>query len=418
MKALIFITSFFFFFATIVVGQTKKKDITIGSTITINSDTFGNERELSVFLPDGYEKTKKEYPVLYLLDGQNWFTYGVSLNQLMTSYDYLPEFIIVGIQTSDAPRYGFFANASKLLDFLENDVISFVDNAYRTNNDRMLFGWQFAGAFAIEAMIQKADLFSAYFVASPIPLGEDRLKDFTELLQTDRSLNQTLFFTTSLNENGVESDVQQLAGILESKAPPSLNWKYEVTKNEMLPAFGHRTTPLGTLYQGLRKHYKDYPLPEFNTIEDFNQAGGYDYVQNYYKRRAEKYGLSAEIPQEGKFFLVRLGMNENHYPTFEKYMNDFLKTDFLDNVNLGWSTLYANFYLKHNNPRQARTIFENLIQRFPDNAAPSNGMGDAYKAEGNFKEARKYYAEAITIAEKSNDSRIEEYKKDLQDVNR
>jgi len=415
MKASIFLLSFFLI-GGVVFGQTKKGDIVIGSTLTIDSNTFGQERVLNISLPKGYEESDKAYPVLYLLDGQSWFQYAVSIHKLMTSYGYLPEFIIVGIETEDAPRFGFFANTDNLLEFLEHDVVSSIDKAYRTNSDRMLFGWQFAGAFTIETMIQRADLFSAFFAASPIPLGQKRLDDFSALLQEDPSLEKTLLFSTSLNENGVEADARLLAGILNSNAPNTLNWKYEVMKNETLPAFGHRTTPLGTLYQGLRKHYHDYPLPEFNSIKDFNKSGGYDYVESYYKTRANKYGLPVDIPQEGMFFLVRLGMIEDHYPTFEKYMNDFLKTDFLNNINLGWSSQYAAFYLKHNNPNGAKVIFTKLMERFPDNPAPTHGMGDAYRMEGKVKEARRYYSMAIALAEKLNDARLAAYKKDLKDL--
>lgn len=405
------------FFLTISIGFSQgKKDIVIGSTVTINSEVLDQERSLNIYLPRGYEESSIEYPVLYLLDGQTWFNYSVSINELMTSYGYLPDFIIVGIETSDTPRFGFFANADKLLTFLAQDVLAYVDKTFRTNSDRMLFGWQFAGAFTLEAMIQQTDLFNAYFAASPIPVNENRRQRFSELLQKNRSLDKTLFLATSLNENGVETDVRLLASLLQKNAPASLNWKYEVMKNESLPAFGHRTTPLGTLYQGLRKHYQDYPLPEFNSIEAFQEAGGYDYVQSYYENRANKYGLAKDIPQEGMFFLVRLGMDEDHFPTFKRYMNDFMKTDFLDNVNLGWSTRYARFYLKHKDPKGAKIIFSQLIERFPDNAAPANGLGDAYRAEGNLEEARKHYVKAISLAEKSKDSRLDEYKKDLADI--
>lgn len=397
-------------------SQNQEQQITIGQKVSIESKTFAQERGLQIYLPEGYSNSNQRYPVLYLLDGEQWFTYSVSINQLMTSYDYTPEFIIVGIETSDSPRFGFFANTGKLIDFLEKDVVTYIDHNYRTSEDRMLFGWQFAAAFTVETMIRKAELFSAYFAASPIPLNDKRLNDVTSLLESTEDLNRTLFFATSLNEKGVEPNALKLKKILEDKAPSELNWEYQMLTNEALPAFGHRTTPLGTIYQGLRKHYHDYPVPEFSNIADFENAGGFDYVKGYFKNRSVKYGLSEEIPQEGKFFLIRLGMDEDHYPTFEKYMEEFIQTDFLDNVNLGWNTRYAEFYLKHNKPAGAITVFQKLIDRFPDNPAPVNGMGDAFRSQGDVKSAKKYYEMAVVLAEKQQSSRLEEYKKDLLDI--
>ncbi|MBO3698222.1 hypothetical protein J4E76_07155 [Fabibacter sp. E12] len=405
-------------FTCITFIQGQNRDITIGQTLKIKSEAFNEERALSIFLPDDYESSTKDYPVLYLLDGQNWFSYAVSINQLMSRYDYVPKFIIVGIETSDSPRFGFFANSGKLVDFLEKDVITYVDDNYRTNDDRMLFGWQFAAAFTVETMIRKPELFKAYFAASPIPLNDQRLDAFSKLLSSKPELDQTLLFTTSLNENGVEANVQRLASIIEDKAPTHFSWEYKVMKNEELPALGHTTTPLGTIYHGLRNHYADYPLLEFNTIEDFQEAGGHDHVQSYYQQRAEKYNLAPGIPHEGKFFLIRLGMDADHYPTFERFMNEFIETDFLGNINLGWNTRYAEFYLKHNKPNGAKVIYEKLIERFPENARPVNGLGDAFRAEGNLIEAKKHYLKAIELAEKTQDSRLEAYKKDLQDIGR
>ncbi|OEK00129.1 hypothetical protein BFP97_00740 [Roseivirga sp. 4D4] len=406
----------FLFLLSLCSIRGQESEVTIGKSVKIQSKVFDTERSLNVYLPSYYDESTKDYPVLYLLDGQNWFTYAVSINQLMTGYDYLPDFIIVGIETGDSPRYGFFANAEKLLNYIENDVIQHIDKNYRTNKDRMLLGWQFAGAFTIEAMIRKPDLFNAYFPASPIPLNDQRLEDFSKLLDNNPNLSQTLLFTTSLNENGVEPNVKRFATILEDKAPNSLDWEYKVMKSEVLPALGHRTTPMGTIYHGLRKHYADYPLLEFNTLEDFQQSGGHNYVNSYYRQRAEKYNLPEGIPQEGKFFLIRLGLDTDHFPTFDKFMSDFISTDFLDNVNLGWNTRYAEFYLKHSKPDGAKVIYERLIQRFPENARPVNGMGDAFRAEGNLSEARKYYIKAIELAEKNQDSRLETFKKDLRDI--
>lgn len=417
MKRSIFFTISFLLLG-VNLATSQQTAITIGNHIRIPSDIFNQDRSLSIYLPEGYQDSGKAYPVLYLLDGESWFSYAVSINQLMTSYDYLPDFIIVGIETSDTPRYGFFANATKLLAFLENDVIQYVDEHYRTNADRMLFGWQFAAAFTVETMIRKPELFRAYFPASAIPLSDQRLEGFSNLLETSPQMDQTLYLTTSLNENGVEPNVKRLVNILENKAPTTLNWEYKILTNEELPALGHRTTPLGAIYHGLRKHYADYPLLEFNTLADFQQVGGYDYVNSYYQQRAEKYNLPQGIPQEGKFFLARLGLDTDHFPTFDKFMSEFIQTDFLSQVNLGWNTRYAEFYLKHNQPERAKVIYQKLIERFPDNARPVNGMGDAFKAEGKLNEARTYYIKAIELAEKNQDSRLDAYKKDLRDIGR
>lgn len=397
-------------------AQTGSSDIVIGEKVSIQTEAYGAERTLRIFVPQHYQDSNKTYPVLYLLDGQNWFNYTVSIHNLLTGFDYLPEFIVVGIDTEDAGRFGFFANSDKLLDFLEKDVIDHVDANYRTNKERMLFGWQFAGAFTIETMAKRPELFNAYFAASPIPLNNQRMQAISALCSKGTELQKTLFFATSLNENGVEPGARALEDLLTKEAPESLNWKYEVMTNETIVSFGHRTTPLGTIYQGLRSHYEDYPTLEFNNLEDFRRLGGHDYVQSYYKNRSEKYGVPEEIPEEGMFFLVRLGLDSDDYPTFKRFMDDFRETGFLDNINVGWGSRYAEFYLKYNDYNGAKYVYEKLIERFPNDARPVNGLGHAYQAEGKLDLAKSYYINAINLAKKHNDRRLEAYEKDLKDL--
>lgn len=48
-----------------------EKQLTYGSTATINSKAFASEREYYVHLPENYEKdSNKTYPVIYVLHGQ------------------------------------------------------------------------------------------------------------------------------------------------------------------------------------------------------------------------------------------------------------------------------------------------------------------------------------------------------------
>ena len=65
--------------------STKLDSITIGSIHTLTSKFLEEDREIAISLPEGYEKSKSSYPVIYLTDGfQNielfqWRKLGVEL---------------------------------------------------------------------------------------------------------------------------------------------------------------------------------------------------------------------------------------------------------------------------------------------------------------------------------------------------
>lgn len=88
---------------------------------------------MTILLPDGYDRSKKRYPVIYLLHGFNqqhssWFT-STRLVRLASSYS----FIIV----SPEAKNSWYTNSVtqpelRYEDLLMKDIIPFVDGKYRT----------------------------------------------------------------------------------------------------------------------------------------------------------------------------------------------------------------------------------------------------------------------------------------------
>ena len=112
-KSFLFVIEFFFF-NTVSFSQTT---ISSGSKYSIQSSVFEREREIQVYTPEGYDQDQKSYPVLSVLDGQRWYLQAVSYQRLFQEYGYTPDFIIVGINTDDQGRYGFFNNTENSSNF-------------------------------------------------------------------------------------------------------------------------------------------------------------------------------------------------------------------------------------------------------------------------------------------------------------
>ena len=105
-------------------SQNKGVDITVGKTYTLQSKSLKESREIEVYLPDGYGESDKEYPVLYILDGQKFYLYGVSLQRLFFFRDYTPDFIVVGILNSSPQRFRHFdSGAAEFINFIEKILI-------------------------------------------------------------------------------------------------------------------------------------------------------------------------------------------------------------------------------------------------------------------------------------------------------
>ena len=107
-----------------------------------------NERDLIIWLPPSYYKSKKRYPVLYVQDGQNLFNPSTAFNgndwrvdetiQFLLDKKLIEEFIVVGIYNTPnrLDEYNLFTDAGKYYSlFLVNELKTFIDTNYRTKQN-------------------------------------------------------------------------------------------------------------------------------------------------------------------------------------------------------------------------------------------------------------------------------------------
>lgn len=399
----------------------QEQNIVLGIKNVIKSNILNIEKEVQVFLPESYQSNLKKYPVLYILNGERWFFNGVNLEKTFSELELTPEFIVVGVNTNaienPRERYAFFTQGStKLLEFIENELITYIEKKYRVSEERMVFGWEYAGGFIIESLFKKPALFDAYFAASPFPLNGERITFIDKQISTQPKLNSFLYFANSINEGQVKDEAEQLNSLLKEKAPKSLKWIHQNLDYEQLTGVGHLTSVFGAMYNSIRAYYHNYPHLEFSNLEVFKKAGGLDYVKRYYEVRANRYEVTNDISVDGMFSLVRMALQENDFSTFDVLMTDFIKRGFIEALSPRRSVGYAQFYMKNNGFEGARSIYEILANLNPDEPTPANGLGHVYKALKNKKEAKKYYKKAIELAKKGNHPRLSQFEKDLAEL--
>jgi predicted alpha/beta superfamily hydrolase len=126
---------------------------------------FNQDRLIRVYLPKNYNTTVKNYPVMYMHDGQNLFhdtdaIGGVSLNLEKYLDELELEVIVVGIDQNPAERINEYCPwengvySKKLIgesqqpggkgkdyvDFIVRELKPFIDNRYRTKHDHTAMG--------------------------------------------------------------------------------------------------------------------------------------------------------------------------------------------------------------------------------------------------------------------------------------
>ncbi|MBL4679748.1 MAG: alpha/beta hydrolase [Pseudomonadales bacterium] len=240
---------------------------------TINKDYL-----LYVHLPRSYEVDKKvDFPVLYLLDP--WWDFPVVAgSQSGLVYDgVIPAMIIIGIGyadlsadpnllrnsdytptlTTSLPKSG---DASAFLQFINEDIIPFIENQYRVDESfRVLAGSSHGGLFTLFTLFKKPTLFQGHIAISPAVSYNHRWLFQRESIffakNDSPTLNTNLYMTVGSHDqiDNFTNETIAFNNIIKDRPYSKFNYKFEVRKNEH-----HASVKLGAFSQGLTHAFSTY----------------------------------------------------------------------------------------------------------------------------------------------------------------
>ncbi len=190
-------------FAQLKIENTKP--FVLGVIDQIHSTILNENRELNIFLPEGYDINDTiTYPVVYLLDGSadEDFIHVVGLYQFnnFSWIDRVPKSIIVGIATvdrrrdftfpttiiSDKKRYPTSGHSDNFIRFIEKELQPFIQKKYHSNSEKTIIGQSLGGLLATEVLLKNPSLFNKYIIVSPSLWWDDAslLKQDSEILKS------------------------------------------------------------------------------------------------------------------------------------------------------------------------------------------------------------------------------------------
>jgi len=145
-------------------------------------------------LPEDYDKSDKTYPVLYKLDGEK----EIFLQAFSAAY-YLydmagkaPDHIIIGIENTDRNRdMEVDQGANRFIQFLQSELIQYIDKNYRTNGFEILCGQSSSAVFALYSFLKQPSLFDAYILGSFGLYKESLAVQFEKALKENNELKTT-----------------------------------------------------------------------------------------------------------------------------------------------------------------------------------------------------------------------------------
>ena len=233
------------------VKEAASKDNLYNTQVKVfHSQIIDDDFYLYISFPDDYDKSDKKYPVMYLLDGDVAFGMAASIARYLQFGNTIPELIVVGIGygalkknegnmrsrdytvSSKRGRSGT-GGAPKFREFLKEELIPYIENAYRTKpSNRTINGYSLGGLFAIYTLFTEPGLFNNYIIGSP-HLSWDEYRIFTvqeEAFEKMDDIEAKVFISVGSEEDEEKyfNPIDEMVTLIDEKGYESLKMETKV----------------------------------------------------------------------------------------------------------------------------------------------------------------------------------------------
>lgn len=352
--------------------------LTIGHAASVYSRILGEDRTVLIDVPAGYTFTQTRYPVLFVLDGLVNFQHATATVDFLAGNGRIPQMIVVGIpnvaRTRDLTPTAVddretSGGGEEFLRFVGEELAPYIDEQYRTQPYRVLFGHSLGGMFAVYALFTDPGQFGGYIAASPyLQWDEQHVVDLAEkTLSAGPDLKKSLYITLGDEPEYVDA-VERFTRLTEKARIKGLKWEYAV-----LPGDDHMSTPLKSLYQGLEMVFTEWRYPGDLADADIPS------LQAHYEKLSEEFGYTILIP--------------------EGLLNQ-----------LGYLLLAREQY------DEAIAAFELNIDNYPGSANVYDSLGEGYEAMNKLNLAKLNYEKAYERGREIDDPNTRIYKLHLDNL--
>lgn len=315
--------------ATLQSPDATHHPLPFAEQIKLPSQYLKADSVFDIYVPKGFQRDSDstQYPLIVTMDGWalSQTVSGISSHLMNTAA--LPNSIVVALHTnvwSMLPRAyvhstdnwpaesasglakAFINNspnaAEPFWQFLEKELIPYLEKNYRTNQFRTLVGMSPTAYMGMHTMLKGPDLFSAYILIAAtdvLGLGYTEQKDFAdEIVQaaaTGHLNNKFLYVASAEFEARREPMHYENAKKL---AKGLANYSDRLTfKVEHIDKFGHYPVAIPAYTNALNLIF---PRKEFQRFQEFNNASGQvlPKIIAHYENLSEHYGATINVPTD------------------------------------------------------------------------------------------------------------------------
>lgn len=256
-------------------------------SVLIQSKVFNESRKLWVYLPERYfTQPEKKFEVVYVFDAQarqyfdnvhstiNFINSGIPVIVVGVVSNYSEEkkenrnsdFLPKPENEETTKKYGgYLGKADIFLNYLENEVIKYIDSNYRTFPYRIGIGHSNGATFLSYCFLQKPELFNAYVLVSPnYEYDKEQLVKKFESFKPNMLTSEKFMFMCNSNEG--EDWVKARNKVIPLLSSDNYKNKIHFSNKDFSQTENHGTVfPLGAFY-GLKEFFNYKYLTAENVI--------------------------------------------------------------------------------------------------------------------------------------------------------
>ena len=329
---------------------------------TIQSSKLGEERQIKIQLPRGYESdANKTYPVFVVLDGDYMFEAVAGNVDYFSYWEDMPEAIVVGVNQMET-RFDdcLYSEQNSLpietgaafFEFLGFELLPYLEKTYHVGNFRVAVGHGETANFINYYLLKQNPLFQAYISISP-ELAPNILDYLPESL---RKMESKVFYYLAHADNDAKS-IKQMAGALNTDISTIENENivyafnsFEGPSHYSVPAHAIPNA-IETIFKVFRpiskKEYKDEILElEISPVL---------YLQEKYQAISDLFGIEKPILLND-FKAISAAIEKNELFEYYEELGKMARKTFPETL-LG--TYYiARFYEETGEPKKAMRTYQ------------------------------------------------------------
>ena len=351
--------TFYFLLCLLLTMQNLSGQVQRTFSEEIKSQALNEQRLFTVTVPKGYHTSGKDYPVFLVLDAEWNYDLVTGTVDFYTNdlTGFAPEMIVVGVYNTDRGRDmnvrpGQEGTYSAFMDFLDQELLSYIDSKYRTNDYRLIYGWSSGAAVAHHFFAARPEVFDAY-IFSGFGIGPNTHRYALANLPTNTYQNARLYAGCEGDSPPRIAGLKKFDAMMDSLSLEGVSYTAEVRE-----AYTHLEVLGDGIVRGLEVVFEPFRMT--NELATEGATG----IKQHYQNLARMYGFQI-VPPVG-------ALVEAASLTFDP-----------DNLNL------------------AEGILTYGLEVYPNSAALRGTLGEIYSYAGKPVQALQQYKLALQLAEKT-----------------